>query len=47
MDGLGIIIGFVIIVWLILAIYSNIKKQKIKETISDLRDWIIGKVKKK
>jgi uncharacterized membrane protein len=47
MDIWSILITLAIVIWLILAVASNVKHQKIKETISELKDWIEGKVKKK
>jgi hypothetical protein len=46
-DVLGIIITIILFAWIGLAVYSNIKKQDIKESIIEIREFILKTLGKK
>ena len=45
-DFIGILIIIAVVVWLGLSIYANVTKQSIKESVVEIREWIMGTLKK-
>lgn len=44
-DVLGVLLGAAVVIWLTLSVASRLRKQKIKETVSDIKDWIVKQFK--
>ena len=45
-DILGILIVIALVIWLCLSVYAHVTKQSIKESVKEIREWIMGTLKK-